>query len=111
VQSFGARMQLKVVAAGALFIAVWGAIVWLAIALPEPYRVPVLGAVVLVFAGVAVWAQLAAKRKTASNQVGSMRWFLDGLRQDLEVLSRSLHHRSDAPSANHHRSPPSDLAH
>jgi uncharacterized membrane protein YqjE len=96
VQTFGTRLQLKLVAAGALFIAIWGGIVLLAIALPEPYRIPVLAGVVLAFAGGAVWAQLASKRRMASTQVGSMRWFLDGLKQDLEVLSRSLHRRPDA---------------
>lgn len=109
VQSFGTRMQLKILAAALLFIAIWGGIVLLAIALPDPYRIPVLAAVVAAFVVGAIWANLAAKRKVASAEVGSMRWFLDGLKQDLEVLSRSLHHRADpAPTAN--RSPPSDLA-
>jgi hypothetical protein len=83
--------------------------VLLAIALPEPYRIPVLSAVVLAFAGGAVWAHVAAKRKVASTEVGSMRWFLDGLKQDLEVLSRSLNRRPEATPAPN-RSPPSDLA-
>ena len=100
VQTFSTRMQLKLAAAGALFIAVWGGIVLLAIALPEPYRVPVLGGVVAAFVILAIWAQLASRRRIASTQVGSMRWFLDGLKQDLEVLSRSLHRRHEpAPVA------------
>jgi uncharacterized membrane protein YqjE len=104
VQTFSSRLQLKLAAAGALFIAVWGGIVLLAVALPEPYRVPVLAGVVVVFVILAIWAQLSSKRRLASTQVGSMRWFLDGLKQDLEVLSRSLHHRPEpAPVA-----PPSD---
>src|SRR5690348_17728671 len=63
VQTFSTRLQLKVIAAAALFIAIWGGIVLLAIALPDPYRIPVLAAVVLAFAGGAVWAQIAAKRQ------------------------------------------------
>ena len=109
VQSFGTRMQLKVLAAALLFIAVWGAIVLLAIALPDPYRIPVLGAVVAAFVIGAVWSLLAAKRMVASTDVGSMRWFLDGLKQDLEVLSRSLNRRPE-PAPTPQRSPPSDLA-
>lgn len=113
VQTFGNRLQLKLLAAGALFIAIWGGIVLLAIALPEPYRVPVLAGVVLLFAGSAAWAHFAAKRKSSSGDVGSMRWFLDGLRLDLEVLSRNLANRHEAPPAaqsNHKGSQPSDLA-
>ena len=109
VQTFSTRLQLKIAAGAALFIAIWGAIVLLAIALPDPYRIPVLAGVVLAFAGAAVWAQMASKRRVASTDVGSMRWFLDGLKQDLEVLSRSLNRRPEtAPESQ--RSPPSDLA-
>jgi uncharacterized membrane protein YqjE len=110
VQTFGTRMQLKLVAAAAMFIAIWGGIVLLAIALPDPYRIPVLAVVVAAFAGAAIWAQLAAKRQVPSNDVGSMRWFLDGLRADLEVLSRSLQRRHEQASATP-RSAPNDLAH
>jgi uncharacterized membrane protein YqjE len=110
VQTFSSRLQLKLVAAAAMFIAIWGGIVLLAIALPDPYRIPVLTAVVVAFIIAAVWAQLAAKRQIPSQEVGSMRWFLDGLKLDLEVLSRSLHRRPEPTSASH-RSPPSDLAH
>jgi uncharacterized membrane protein YqjE len=109
VQTFGTRMQLKILAAALLFIAIWGGIVLLAIALPDPYRIPVLAAVVAAFVIGAVWANLAARHKVASTEVGSMRWFLDGLKQDLEVLSRTLHRRPE-PVPNAHRSPPSDLA-
>ncbi|HTU68540.1 MAG TPA: hypothetical protein VMF52_21555 [Steroidobacteraceae bacterium] len=107
VQTFSSRMQLRLLAAGALFIAIWGAIVLLAVALPEPYRVPVLAVVVLLFAGGAAWAQWQAKKKLTGEDVGSMRWFLDGLRLDFEVLSRVLAHRHDpAPGA----SPPGAAA-
>jgi uncharacterized membrane protein YqjE len=85
-----ARLQLRLFAAAAVFIAVWGGIVLLAIALPPAWRVPVLGAVVALFVVLAVAAQLLARRKASSHQVGSLYWFLDSLRQDLEVLSRTL---------------------
>jgi uncharacterized membrane protein YqjE len=70
VQTFSSRMQLRLVAAGALFIAIWGGIVLLAVALPEPYRIPVLSIVVAAFALGAAWAQWAAKRKVASTEIG-----------------------------------------
>jgi len=109
VQAFGTRMQLKILAAALLFIAIWGGIVLLAIALPDPYRIPVLAAVVAAFVVGAIWAGVAARSKVASTEVGSMRWFLDGLKQDLEVLSRSLNRRPE-PAPSTQRSPPSDLA-
>jgi uncharacterized membrane protein YqjE len=119
VQTFGARMQLKLLAAATLFIAIWGGIVLLAIALPEQYRIPVLAAVVAAFVGVGIWALLASKREASPDKVGSMRWFLDGLKLDLEVLSRTLNRRHEpapnAHSSTHHSStegsPPSDLTH
>ena len=95
VQAFGLRIQLKMLAAAAMFIAIWGGIVLLAIALPEAYRVPVLSAVVVAFVITSIWAFLAAQRRVVSAGIGSMRWFLDGLKQDLEVLSRSLNRRSE----------------
>ena len=111
VQSFSARLQLRLLAAGALFIAIWGGIVLLAIALPPNLRVPVLSGVVVAFVIGAVWAQLAAKRKVPSQDVGSMTWFLDSLKLDLEVLSRTLGKtRSRAPPPAEHRSQPDDLA-
>jgi uncharacterized membrane protein YqjE len=84
------RLQLKLLAAAAVFIAIWGGIVLLAIGLPPDWRIPVLSLVVLSFVGVAVAAHVLAKRKASSHEVGSLRWFLDSLRQDLEVLSRGL---------------------
>jgi uncharacterized membrane protein YqjE len=110
VQTFSSRLQLRLLAAGALFIAIWGGIVLLAIALPEPYRVPVLAIVVAVFALGAVWAQYAAKRKIASTEIGSMRWFLDSLKADLEVLSRTLNRRRAPPPQTQDRSANDDLA-
>jgi uncharacterized membrane protein YqjE len=113
------RLQLRLFAAAAMFIAVWGGIVLLAIGLPPPWRVPVLGAVVAAFVLAAVIAQMIAKRRASSNEVGSLRWFLDSLRQDLEVLSRTLA-RPQPPRATRDRAPgkndddrggaPSDLA-
>lgn len=107
IQTFSLRLQLKLLAAGALFIAIWGAIVLLAIVLPDPYRGPVLGLVVTAFVAVAIWAHLAAKRAISSHAVGSMRWFLDSLKLDLEVLSRSLTPRHSMAEK---RSNPSELA-
>lgn len=92
-----ARLQLKLFAAAAVFMALWGGIVLLAIALPPHLRVPVLAGVVVGFVVLAVTAQLLASRKASSREVGSLHWFLDSLRQDLEVLSRALsHHRPAA---------------
>ncbi len=56
-----ARLQLKLFAAAAVFIAIWGGIVLLAIALPPNLRVPVLSAVVIGFVLLAVGAQLYAR--------------------------------------------------
>jgi uncharacterized membrane protein YqjE len=84
------RLQLRLFAAAALFIAVWGGIVLLAIGLPPDWRVPVLGVVVAAFVIAAIVAQQLAKRRASTHEVGSLRWFLDSLRQDLEVLSRTL---------------------
>jgi uncharacterized membrane protein YqjE len=85
-----ARLQLKLFAAAAVFIAIWGGIVLLAIALPPHWRVPVLGAVVVSFVLLAALAQFYSRKKASSHEVGSLFWFLDSLRQDLEVLSRAL---------------------
>jgi uncharacterized membrane protein YqjE len=108
------RLQLKLLAGAAIFFAVWGGIVLLAIALPEHLRVPVLGAVVGAFVLTAVIAQWVARRKAATHQIGSMRWFLDSLRQDFELLSRTLSRslaaRQPPERVPPERSPPSDLA-
>lgn len=90
VDSFKTNAQLKLLAGGAWFLAAWAAIVLIAIALPDPWRVPALCAVVVLLVVGALWAQTAAKRKVGSHGIGSMRWFLDGLKADFEVLSRSL---------------------
>jgi uncharacterized membrane protein YqjE len=109
-----ARLQLKLFAAAAVFIAIWGGIVLLAIALPPNLRVPVLSAVVVGFVLLAIGAHLYSRRKASSQEVGSLHWFLDGLRQDLEVLSRTWARpaRDTSPPAPQatHRSPPHDLA-
>jgi uncharacterized membrane protein YqjE len=89
-QSFSSRLQLRVVSGAALFIALWGGIVLLALVLPPHLRIPVLAAVIALFVIAGVWAHLAAKRTVASRDVGSMTWFLDNLKLDVEVLSRSL---------------------
>jgi uncharacterized membrane protein YqjE len=111
------RLQLQILAAAAIFIAIWGGIVFLAIALPPHLRVPVLGAVVGAFVLAAIIAMILARRLTASAGVGSLDWFLDSLKQDLEVWARSLaHHQAlqqepkPQPPPDHDRRPPSDLA-
>lgn len=100
-----ARLQLKLFAAAAVFIAIWGGIVLLAIALPPDLRVPVLSAVVIAFVLIAVAAHLYARRKASSHEVGSMRWFLDSLRKDLEVLSRALARSQQSAQARQESSP------
>jgi uncharacterized membrane protein YqjE len=111
VQSFSKRIQLRLLAAGALFIAIWGGIVLLAIALPPDLRVPVLAAVVVAFVIGAVWAQSAAKRNVSPRDLGSMSWFLDSLKLDLEVLARALaKSRTHSQSAPEQKSEPDDLA-
>ena len=111
------RLQLKLLAAALIFIALWGGIVLLAIALPEQLRVPVLAAVIAAFVIGAVVAVVVANRRTARGEVGSLSWFLEGLRQDLEVFARSLSQSQAPPQAqqpspppDQPRSPPSDLA-
>ena len=95
------RLQLHLLAAAAAFIAIWGGIVLLAIALPPDLRIPVLSGVVAAFVLVAVWSVLRANRMIAGEQVGSLSWFLDSLKLDLEVLARSLaHHQAQAPAPN-----------
>jgi uncharacterized membrane protein YqjE len=85
-----ARLQLQLLAAAAVFIALWGAIVLLAIALPPRLRVPVLAGVIAAFLLAAAWAVLRARRMVSGRAVGSLSWFLDSLKLDLEVLARSL---------------------
>lgn len=114
------RLQLQLLAAAAAFIAIWGGIVLLAIALPPHLRIPVLAGVVAAFVLVAVWCVFRARRMIAGTEVGSLAWFLDSLKLDLEVLARSLaHHQAQAappsppppaPRPESERSPVSDAA-
>jgi len=84
------RVQLQMLAAAAVFISLWGGIVLLAIALPPHLRVPVLSAVVGAFVLGAVVAYLLARRMRPGTGVGSVPWFVDSLKLDLDVLARSL---------------------
>jgi uncharacterized membrane protein YqjE len=104
IDSFSKRLQLRVVAGAAMFFAVWAGIVLLAIVLPPQLRVPVLSVVVGLFVVGAVIALLVAKRNVASRAVGSMAWFLDGLKRDVEVFARALE-QPQAPAA---PSPPTE---
>jgi uncharacterized membrane protein YqjE len=104
------RLQLQLIGAAALFIAIWGGIVLLAIALPPNLRVPVLSAVVAAFVLGAVWVLVKAHRMVSGRDVGSMHWFLESLKLDLEVLSRSLAESQAAAAEETSGSPPNDLA-
>lgn len=110
IQAFSSRLQLRVIAGALFFIALWGGIVLLAIILPPNLRVPVLAAVVAAFVIGGVWAHLAANRAVSSNDVGSMTWFLDNLKLDVEVLSRSLAQSRAARQAPESQPPPSQAA-
>jgi uncharacterized membrane protein YqjE len=105
-----ARLQLRILAAAAGFIGIWCGIVLLAVALPENLRVPVLSAVVGLFVVGAVIAWVVAGRMVANRAVGSLHWFMEGLKLDLEVLARSLAQSQPAPPPEQQRSPPSDIA-
>lgn len=106
IDGFSKRLQLNVVAGAAMFFALWAGIVLLAVVLPPHLRVPVLSVVVGLFALGALIAWLAAKRKIASREVGSMAWFLDSLKRDFEVFSRTLEKtHAPPPPATEERSP------
>jgi uncharacterized membrane protein YqjE len=105
-----ARLQLQLIGAAAIFIAIWGGIVLLAIALPPNLRVPVLSGVVAAFIAAAAWALLRARSMVAGRGVGSMHWFFESLKRDLEVLSRSLADSKSVATEDDTEKPPSDLA-
>jgi uncharacterized membrane protein YqjE len=84
------RLRFRLLAVGALFMTIWAGIVLLAVALPENWRVPVLAAVVAALAIAAIAAQVFSKRHDAGTGVGSLRWFLDGLREDIDVVARAM---------------------
>lgn len=109
-QRLVSRLQLQLLAAAAMFIAIWGGIVLLAIALPPNLRVPVLSGVTAAFVIGAVWALLRARRMGPGREVGTLSWFLDALKFDLEVLSRILAHTPPAAQQAQPRRPPDDLA-
>lgn len=113
VRLLATRLKLKLLAGAVGFLAAWAGIVLLAVALPEHLRIPVLSALVAGLVLVALVALWVARRRTVGNEVGSLRWFLHSLRQDLELFSRAL---SRPPAAAREgertdpRSPPHDLA-
>jgi len=71
-----------------------------------------LGAVVAAFVIGAVVSLVIAARMQAGREVGSLAWFLEGLKMDLEVFARSLAQPAApaAPPPEEERSPPSDVA-
>jgi uncharacterized membrane protein YqjE len=99
------RLRLQVLGGAAIFIAIWGGIVLLAIALPPNLRVPVLSGVVAAFALAAAWAFIKANRMVSGDGVGSLNWFLASLKLDLEVLSRSLAQHQAAQRAEQQSEP------
>ena len=110
-QSFSARLQLRVLAGAAMFFAIWAGIVLLAIVVPPELRVPVLGGLVGLFVVGSVVALLMAKRKVESREVGSMTWFLDSLKLDLEVFARALEKpKAAAPPPPAEQGSPDELA-
>ena len=110
-QSFSARLQLRVLAGAAMFFAIWAGIVLLAIVVPPELRVPVLGGLVALFVVGSVVALLMAKRKVESREVGSMTWFLDSLKLDLEVFARALEKpKAAAPPPPAEQGSPDELA-
>jgi uncharacterized membrane protein YqjE len=107
--AFSSRLQLKLLAAAAFFLALWGGIVLVAIALPPHLRIPVLAGVVAAFVVTGVWALIVANRAATVSGVGSMNWFIDNLKQDVDVLARSLAQRRQpraAESADSQTEPP-----
>jgi len=84
------RVQLQLLAGVAVLISLWGGIVLLAVALPPHLRVPVLSAVVGAFVLAALVAFLHARRMRPNTGIGSVTWFVDALKLDLDVLARSL---------------------
>lgn len=90
IHSFSSRLQLRLIAGAAMFLALWAGIVLLAIVLPPGMRVPVLCVVVGLFAVGGIVAMLIANRKVDTGEPGSMSWFLENLKRDFEVFSRAL---------------------
>jgi uncharacterized membrane protein YqjE len=108
IQSFSSRLQLRVLAGAAIFFAIWAGIVLLAIVLPPHLRIPVLAALVGLFVAGGVAALLVANRKVDPSEVGSLTWFLDSLKLDLEVFSRALEKRRAAASQPPPQPPPEE---
>jgi uncharacterized membrane protein YqjE len=104
------RLQFQLIGAASILIGIWGGIVLLAIALPPNLRVPVLSAVVGLFALVAVGLLLKASRMVAGREVGSLHWLVESLKLDLVVLSRSLAEPTASPAPEKQEGPPNDLA-
>ena len=106
IQAFSSKLQFRLLGAAALFLALWAGIVLVAIALPEHLRIPVLSGVVAAFIIGGVWAFVAANRAATISGVGSLTWFFDNLKQDVDVLARSLAQRRQRKAEEAAQSPP-----
>jgi uncharacterized membrane protein YqjE len=102
------RVQLKLLAGVAMIVALWAAIVLIAVALPPHLRIPVLSAVVALFAIGAVVAWIVASRERKLDEPGSLGWFVDGLKLDLEVFARTFERSTAHAAAQPADEPPPD---
>ena len=104
------RLQLQILAAAAGFIAIWGGIVLARHRAADRIcgcRCSAPWSALFVLGAVVAW--LVARRMIANRELGSLSWFLEGLKKDLEVLARALSQSQPAPPEQQ-RSPPSDIA-
>ncbi len=102
------RVQLKLLAGVALIVALWAAVVLIAVALPPHLRIPVLAGVVLLFAIGAVVAWMVASRERTRDEPGTLNWFVEGLKLDLEVFARTMERTAAQAAAQPSEEPPPD---
>jgi hypothetical protein len=108
VRAVRSRVQLKLLAAVAMIVALWAAVVLIAVALPPRLRVPVLSGVVLLFAIGAVVAWIIGSRERTSDQPGTLNWFVEGLKLDLDVFARTFERSTAHAAARPSEQPPPD---
>lgn len=90
VHAVRSRVQLKLLAAVAMIVGLWAAVVLIAVALPPHLRVPVLSGVVALFLIGAAVAWFMGSRERRRDEPGSLSWFVDGLKLDLEAFARAM---------------------